>query len=73
MKKKILFMFGVAAFAGALAFNSLTNSKQATVSTVTLSNIEALTRKEDPQKPCIESGSGCFDSGWNPYFKESQW
>ena len=46
MKKKIILMFAVIAFAGALAFNSITNSNKAALSAVTLANIEALTQGE---------------------------
>ena len=46
MRKKIFFMFAVAAFAVALAFNSMTNSSKNTISAVTLDNIEALTKGE---------------------------
>jgi len=39
-------MFAVAAFAGTLVFNSITNSNKTALSAVTLANIEALTRGE---------------------------
>lgn len=46
MKKKIFGIVAVAAFAGALAFNSIANSNKTALSAVTLKNIEALTRDE---------------------------
>jgi len=63
MKKKIFFVFAVAAFAGVLAFNSITNSKQATVSTVTLSNIEALTKSELCPNGCCPGNDYCYCNG----------
>ena len=63
MRKKIIFIFAVAAFAGTLAFNSFTNSSKATVSTVTLANIEALTKGEITICACpSDYYYNCFDS-----------
>jgi len=69
MKKKIFFVFAVAAFAGALAFNSIVNSNKTTVSTTTLANIEALTRDETgPNTWCLQLGGGCVDPMWGVFW-----
>jgi len=65
MKTKIFSIIAVAAIIGGLAFNSITNYNKATVSAVTLSNLEALTRDET-NTWCLQVGIGCSDGIFYP-------
>lgn len=59
-------MFAVVVVAGALVFNSVTNSNKTTVSSVTLSNLEALTMPELPDcnNACYLGSGGCYCFIW---------
>ncbi len=59
MKNKILGIVAVAAFAGALAFNSIANSNKTALSAVTLKNIEALTNDEIKVALCTMEEQFC--------------
>ena len=69
MKQNFFSLIAVAAFVGALAFNSVANSNKTTADAVTLSNIEALTMGEDayPSTWCLQVGNGCSDPMHGPH------
>ena len=72
MKKKILGGIAIIAIAAFAAFNMNVSSKGAGLSDISLANVEALAKSENPDCPngCVKGDGGCYCYAWYPCYAE---
>ena len=76
MKKNILKVTVVAAFALVAGFNVYNSQKSDVMSELALANVEALA--DDDENPmcengCVDKGNGCLCHYWFENYQEYQW
>lgn len=76
MKKNILKVAFVAAFAMMAGYGVYTTQTETNLSDLALDNVEALASgEENPMCPngCVSDGSGCLCHYWFPTYREYNW